>query len=111
MLFLDRTDAEMYAKSIAQTNSRIGAGVYNNHYQTVSQFVSDTYVQQQARANSPSRLFLWTLLLLSAGSILIWIEIRSGWTLIFGFLIGSRLLLGAVFKGGKAIAALKKRST
>ncbi|MBV9226641.1 MAG: hypothetical protein JOY85_21610 [Acidobacteriaceae bacterium] len=74
----------------------------------MAEFVHDGFIQQQARANSRSRLLLWASLLLAAGSLFLWIEIRSGWALMFGFLIGARLLLAGVLRLARGVYGVKR---
>lgn len=47
----------------------IGSGVYNRFWKVVAGFVHNDFVQQQAKAHSPNRLFLWASVLLAAGSL------------------------------------------
>jgi hypothetical protein len=107
-LFPSLGEAEAFARSVAAMSSRIGSGVYNSSWQVVAEFVHDDFVQQQARANSPRRLFLWAGLLLTAGSVFLWLEVRSQWTLMFGFLIGARLLLAGILKLATGITRLRR---
>jgi hypothetical protein len=97
-LFSSLEEAEAFARSVAALSPRIGSGIYNSSWQVVAEFVHDGFVQQQAKANSPGRLFLWASVLLAAGSLFLWLEVRSQWTLMFGFLIGARLLLAGILK-------------
>jgi hypothetical protein len=107
-LFPSLTEAEAFARSVADRSPRIGAGIYNSSWKVVAQFVNAGFVQQQAKAHSPGRLFLWAGALLVAGSIFLWIEVRSQWTLMFGFLIGSRLLLAGVLKLARGVHGIKR---
>lgn len=106
-LFSSLAEAEAFAQSVAGRNPRIGSGVYNSSWKVVAEFVHDDFVQQQAKAHSPSRLFLWASVLLAAGSLFLWIEIRSGWTLMFGFLIGARLLLAGILRLARGVYRVK----
>ena len=107
-LFSSLEEAEAFAKSVAGRSPRIGSGVHNSSWKVVAEFVHDGFIQQQAKANSPSRLFLWASVLLAAGSLFLWIEIRSGWTLMFGFLIGARLLLAGVLRLARGVYGMKR---
>ena len=98
ILFLSLEEAEAFARSAADINPRIGSGVYNSSWKVVAEYVHDSFIQQQAKANSPGRLLLWAGVLLITGSFFLWIEARSRWTLMFGFLIGARLLLAGMLK-------------
>jgi hypothetical protein len=107
-LFSSWAEAEAFARSVADIDPRIGSGIYNSSWEVVAEFVHNAFVQQQAKANSPGRLFLWASLLLTAGSLFLWLEVRSGWTLMFGFLIGARLLLAGVLKLAKGVYGIKR---
>jgi hypothetical protein len=107
-LFGSWAEAETFARSVADLDPRIGSGIYNSAWQVVAEFVHERFVQQQAEAHRPSRLFLWAGLLLTAGSLFLWLEVRSGWTLMFGFLIGARLLLAGLLKLAKGVYGIKR---
>ena len=108
VLFPSLEEAKVFARSVADMNPRIGSGVYNSSWKVVDEFVHDGFVQQQAKANSPGRLFLWAGVLLTAGSLFLWIEARSQWTLMFGFLIGARLLLAGILKLARGAYQVKR---
>jgi hypothetical protein len=107
-LFSSLAEAEAFARSVAALSPRIGSGIYNNSWQVVAEFVHDGFVQQQAKANSPGRLFLWASVLLAAGSLFLWLEVRSQWTLMFGFLIGARLLLAGILKLARGVYRVRR---
>jgi hypothetical protein len=109
MLFEHLPEAESYARSVADVDPRIGAGVYDSSWKVVAQFFHQDFLESQKKANSPSRLFVWATGLLALGGLFLWLEMRSGWTLIFGFLIGARFLLAGLFRAGRAFAALYQR--
>jgi hypothetical protein len=102
-LFSRFPDAEVFAKTEADVSPRIGTGIYDSSYKILAQFVNEDFVRRQARANAPHRLFLWAAALILAGSGFMWLEVRSGWTVMFGFLIGARLLLSGLLKFAKGI--------
>ena len=108
ILFLSLEEAEVFARSVADINPRIGSGIYNSSWQVVAEFVHKDFIRQQAKANSPGHLFLWAGLLLIAGSLFLWLEVRSQWTLMFGFLIGARLLLAGILKLASGIHKWKR---
>jgi len=97
-LFQSFEFAKTFAQSVANARPQVGAGIYNSSYQPLTEFVHPRFLQKQEAANAPSRLLLWAGVLLVAGSLFLWFEIHSGWTVMFGFLIGSRLILGGVIK-------------
>ncbi len=108
VLFPSIEEAEVFARSVADMSPRIGSGIYNSSWEVVTEFVHESLIQQRAKANNPGRLFLWAGALLIAGSLFLWIEARSRWTLMFGFLIGSRLLLSGVLKLANGFRQLKR---
>jgi hypothetical protein len=107
-LFESLDQAKALAISVAGATPRIGAGVYSCSYKVVAEFLPEAFIRQQAAANSPTRLFLWAGALLVGGSAFMWIEVRSGWTAMFGFLIGSRLLVGSAFRFAKGMYRLRR---
>jgi hypothetical protein len=108
MLFRSLREAEAFARSVAELSPRIGSGIYNSSWNVVGRFVHDRFTQQQAKANAPTRLFLWAAALLAVGTLLMWLEVRSGWRLIVGFLIGARLLLRGVVKLATGMYRLRR---
>jgi hypothetical protein len=101
-------DAEAFAKAEADVSPRIGTGIYNSAWKIVAEFVNEEFTRKQVKANTPQRLFLWATALTIVGSGFLWLEIRSGWTVMFGFIIGSRLLLSGFLKLAKGIYRLKQ---
>jgi hypothetical protein len=107
-LFGSWAEAEAFARFVADLDPRIGSGIYNSAWQVVAEFVHPRFVQQQAEAHRPSRVLLWASFLLMAGSLFLWLEVRSGWTLMFGFLIGARLLLAGLLKLAKGVSGIRR---
>jgi hypothetical protein len=46
--------------------------------------------------------------LLAAGSLFLLLEVRSQWTLMFGFLIGARLLLAGILKLARGVYRVRR---
>jgi hypothetical protein len=104
-LFHSLENARAYASEKANSPGLVGAGVYDDRWRIVAQFDSQESLRRETKRRQPGRLLLWSTALLFVGAILLWWEIRSGWTAIVGFLIGSRLLLSGTLKMGEAIRA------
>src|SRR5664279_718113 len=111
MLFQSLPEAEAFARSAAKLSQRIGSGVYDSSWKVVARFVHERVARRQAKANAPARLFLWAAALLSMGTLLLWFEVRSGWTLIVGFLIGARFLLGGIVTLATGVYRLRRGRT
>jgi hypothetical protein len=109
VIFEDLEEAKAYARAVAGINLKIGAGVYNSSWQVVAEFLHPDFVEQQRRATSPSRSLTWAAVLLVFGSLFLWWEVHSHWTLVIGFLIGTRLLLAGILRAARALAVIFKR--
>jgi hypothetical protein len=110
VIFEQREEAQEYARQFADINPEIGAGVYDSSWKPIAEFVHEDFTRAQERAQAPQRLFLWGGLLLLAGAVLLWLEMRSEWTLIVGFLVGSRLLLAGGLRLIKGVYRLRQRT-
>jgi hypothetical protein len=102
-LFDSLEAAKVFAKRESNKTTKVGFGVYNSSWQILETYLSDEYKKRDSKANSPSRLFLWAAALLGIGTLLVWLDVRSSWSLVFGFLIGSRFLFAGFLKFGTAI--------
>jgi hypothetical protein len=109
-LFESMELAKTFAQSVANVTPQVGAGVFNAAYQPVAEFLHPAFLKKQKAAEAPSRLLLWAGALLVAGSAFLWYEIHSGWTAMFGFLIGSRLIFGGVMKAARGIYRWRRKS-
>jgi hypothetical protein len=87
----------------------VGAGVYDQRWKIPAQFANEEGLRKEEKRRQPGRLLLWSTVFLSGGALLLWWEIRSGWTAIVGFLIGSRLLLSGILKLAEAVSAARKQ--
>jgi len=103
--------AEYHAHSIAQNNLGIASGIYDSSWKIIATFLPESVIQQRAKANSPKRLLSWATVLLCAGSLLLWLEVRSGWTLLIGFLVGARLLVSGFIKLTSGLYRLKEQTS
>jgi hypothetical protein len=110
-LFESLPEAETFAIAEAKFSPAVGAGIFDHSWQVVAEFLPDDFIQKRDKANTPGRLFLLAGAMLIAGSAFLWMEIRSGWTVMFGFLIGSRLLFPGFFKLGTGIQRLKRHKS
>jgi len=112
-LFESLDHARAHAAEKANSAGLVGAGVYDDRWRILVQFASQEFIRRETKRRQPVRLLLWSTALLFVGAILFWWEIRSGWTAIVGFLIGSRLLLSGTLKMGEAIrtAHLNRKGT
>lgn len=109
-LFDTLEDARSYASKHAHLAGRVGAGVYDHRWRILAQFASEESLRREAKQRQPSRLLLWSAVLLLLGAVLLWWEVRSGWTAIIGFLVGSRFLFSGTVKLTQALhEVLKKR--
>lgn len=110
-LFESLDDAKDYASGEAEKSPNVGFGIYDSSYAIVGEYLSSAYKAKRQRAQTPGRLAFWASVMLMAGSALLWVEVRSGWTLMFGFLAGSRLIFSGCWKLGAALYQLKGRVT
>jgi len=108
-LFGELEEACSYASNHAQVSGRVGAGVYDHRWRILTQFQSEETLRREAKRRQPSRLLLWSAMLLFLGAVLLWWEVRSGWTAIIGFLIGSRFLFSGSVKLIQALHAIVER--
>src|SRR3954453_11586245 len=108
-LFHSLEDARAYAANKAKSSPKVGAGVYDDRWKILAQFPSEDSLRREGKDRQPGRLLLWSTALLFAGAMFLWWEIRSGWTAIVGFLIGSRLLLSGSLKFVEAIRVGNQR--
>ena len=108
-LFDRLEDARSYASKHAQTSGGTGAGVYDHRWRILAQFASEEFLRRETKRRQPSRLLLWSAVLLFIGAVLLWWEIRSGWTAIIGFLVGSRFLFSGAIKLTQALHTILER--
>jgi hypothetical protein len=108
-LFPSFDDARAYASEKARGTRNVGAGVYDQRWKILAQFANEEGLRKEEKRRQPGRLLLWSTVFLSGGALLLWWEIRSGWTAIVGFLIGSRLLLSGILKLAEAVSAARKQ--
>jgi hypothetical protein len=106
-LFESFDHARAYAAKKANSARLIGAGVYDDRWRILVQFASEEALRRETKKRQPGRLLLWSTALLFIGAMLLWWEIRSGWTAIVGFLIGSRFLLSGTLKMADTIRAAR----
>lgn len=95
--------ARAFALSEAEHSARIGVGIFNSAGQVIEEHWGESCCRKLARSQSPGRLAFWAGIMLLAGTLFLWWEARSGWTLMFGFLIGARLVFTGVMKSGAAL--------
>jgi hypothetical protein len=107
--FQSLADAQAYASDKAKEQGDVGAGIYDHRWKIVAQFTAEETLRAEAKRRQPGRLLLWSTALLVAGALFLWWEVRSGWTAMFGFLIGSRLLLSGTLKFAQAFQASRSR--
>ena len=110
VLFSSLEDADRFAREVASRGPRVGAAVSDSRWRPLAEYIHPEFRKQQDRAEAPGRMLLWATILVAAGSLFLYYEMRSGWTLIIGFLIGSRLLLSGIIKFARALHRVWQRS-
>jgi len=97
-VFGDLADAQRYCLWKVNENPKLACTIYDNDRKIADQIFNPKQLERVSRANAPKRQLFTGVLLLGAGSGLVWIDAKHDWMLIVGFLIGARLAVGGVVK-------------